>query len=449
MRSRAAARGIIALKAKIWNNPELDKYILNYGAGQTLFLEGDESQDLYILLEGELDIYKGQKKIAAIVEAGAIFGEMSFLLGKPRTATVKARTPIRCAKVPRPEIHEVLGEFTEAGREIIKILAQRLDATGRIVQGLKEFVDQLPEAVIITDMDGKLLTWNDSAVHLYGGDWGTKDKTSAEKLYAEPSLYREFMETVQSDDACAAEKVLEINHPTLGKRFVELKMTCLYDPHQNFQGVLSLGRDVTQARKLERKLKLAWMWLVPSLVLAGFLTVAVIFGLPYFSKGYQAVDLQKNELRNQLGRDFKVLSSFLQKVYLGGDQRQAMEMLSEFLELRDAGGVPYVGVVLLDPDKRVISAFVRGDLTAARRMVGTSYGRLNFQGPGDSLHKVLSVYRTHPDKPGSYRSLEMAFAVNKNGQQLGWLVFILDADELKKTFDADESTLLHFKYRPK
>ena len=431
---------------KIWTNPDLDKYILTYGAGQTLFLEGDESQDLYVLLEGELDIFKGQKKIAAIKESGALFGEMSFLLGKPRTATVKTRTPVRCAKVPRPEIHEVLGEFTEAGREIIKLLAQRLDATGRIVQGLKEFVDQLPEAVIITDMEGKLLTWNDSAVHLYGGDWGSKDSTPAEKLYSEPSLYRDFLDAVQSDGACSSDRVLEINHPTLGKRSIELKMTCLYDPHQNFQGVLSLGRDVTQAKKLERKLKLAWMWLVPSLALAGFLAVAVVYGLPYFNKGYQAVDLQKNELRNKLGRDFKVLSSFLQKVYLGGDQRQAMEMLSEFLELRDAGGVPYEGVVLLDPEKRVISAFIRGDAKSAKRMVGSSYARLNFQGENDSLHKVLTVYRTHPDKPGSYRSLEVAFEVLKNGQRLGWMVFMLDADELKKVFDADENTLLKFRY---
>ena len=49
---------------QIINNPELEKYAANIRAGQTIFLEGDESQDLYILVSGKVDIIKGNTKIA-------------------------------------------------------------------------------------------------------------------------------------------------------------------------------------------------------------------------------------------------------------------------------------------------------------------------------------------------------------------------------------------------
>ena len=47
---------------EVINDPDLEKYISTFQAGETIFLEGDHSQDLYILVSGELDILKGKKK---------------------------------------------------------------------------------------------------------------------------------------------------------------------------------------------------------------------------------------------------------------------------------------------------------------------------------------------------------------------------------------------------
>ena len=49
------------------NNPDLKKYLHSFDDGHRLFLEGDTSQDLFILVSGRLDILKGGKKIAEIV----------------------------------------------------------------------------------------------------------------------------------------------------------------------------------------------------------------------------------------------------------------------------------------------------------------------------------------------------------------------------------------------
>jgi CRP-like cAMP-binding protein len=42
----------------IINTQKLDKYIATFEVGQTLFLEGDDSQDLYILVDGKAGILK-------------------------------------------------------------------------------------------------------------------------------------------------------------------------------------------------------------------------------------------------------------------------------------------------------------------------------------------------------------------------------------------------------
>ncbi|HEX9909605.1 MAG TPA: cyclic nucleotide-binding domain-containing protein, partial [Desulfatiglandales bacterium] len=70
---------------EIIHNKDLEKYLKTYQKGDTIFREGDESQDLYLLVSGHLEILKGDKKIAEITEQGALFGELSSLLGAKRT----------------------------------------------------------------------------------------------------------------------------------------------------------------------------------------------------------------------------------------------------------------------------------------------------------------------------------------------------------------------------
>ncbi|MEA2038992.1 MAG: hypothetical protein U9N82_04075, partial [Thermodesulfobacteriota bacterium] len=41
-------------------------YLVTFKTGQTILLEGDDSQDLYILVSGEVDVIKGHKKITEI-----------------------------------------------------------------------------------------------------------------------------------------------------------------------------------------------------------------------------------------------------------------------------------------------------------------------------------------------------------------------------------------------
>jgi CRP-like cAMP-binding protein len=62
----------------------------SFAAGETVMAEGATDGVLYVLVEGAVEIVKGDVQINTVAEPGAIFGEVSVLLGLPHMATVKA-----------------------------------------------------------------------------------------------------------------------------------------------------------------------------------------------------------------------------------------------------------------------------------------------------------------------------------------------------------------------
>src|ERR1700720_3364071 len=59
-------------------------------AGTLVIHEGGTTGHLYVLIEGRLEVIKGDTVVASIAEPGAVVGEMSVLLDQPHTATVRA-----------------------------------------------------------------------------------------------------------------------------------------------------------------------------------------------------------------------------------------------------------------------------------------------------------------------------------------------------------------------
>ena len=62
----------------------------NVPAGASIIREGGTSGHLYVLIEGRLEVAKGDTVVAVISEPGAVLGEMSVLLDQPHSATVRA-----------------------------------------------------------------------------------------------------------------------------------------------------------------------------------------------------------------------------------------------------------------------------------------------------------------------------------------------------------------------
>ena len=77
----------------------------NLEQGQALMTEGEEGGELFLLLDGVVDVEVNGDRVAEI-GPGALLGERALLEGGKRTATVWATTPIRVAVVPPDAIDE-------------------------------------------------------------------------------------------------------------------------------------------------------------------------------------------------------------------------------------------------------------------------------------------------------------------------------------------------------
>jgi len=429
------------------NNPDVNKFLTRFEAGQTLFLEHDASQDLYILVSGELDVLKGQKKISEISEKGALFGEMSLFLESRRTATVKAKTEVQAIVIPPDKVETFLRDCPEVVWEITRYLARRLDTTSQILYGLNEFYDQLPDAVILTDREGKILSWNAAAARLYGRNWDQMRNRSIEEIYEEPKVYREFLSEVQ-DKFAVRERILKIRHPKMGVRFISTSMNVLYDGHHNFQGVFSLGRDVTDVQKIQKRYRRIRNWVIPSIVGIALLAGGAFVGYPYLTKGYLPMDTKKQDLKNQLAKDFLLLRSVLAEPFAAADREKTSSLMREFFEVQEASATTYTGLVLLTPEKRVFDAYaINMDEEELEEMIGNSYAGIPFQGMDESIHRVLSLYRVSREHPMGYRGIEVAFEMKRNGDFLGWLLFQMDTRKLDEMYDLNEEGLVRFRFK--
>ena len=58
--------------------------------GTVLIKEGGKTGHLFVLIAGRLEVLRGDAVVAVLSEPGAVTGEMSMLLDRPHTATVRA-----------------------------------------------------------------------------------------------------------------------------------------------------------------------------------------------------------------------------------------------------------------------------------------------------------------------------------------------------------------------
>ncbi len=113
----------------------------SFAPGEALLEDGTTSGALYILIEGEVEILKGDFQIRTVSDPGAIFGEVSALLGIPHMATVRAVTACRVYAVD--EAPEFLRSHREITYGVAELLAQRLHSiTTYLVDLKRQYEDQ-------------------------------------------------------------------------------------------------------------------------------------------------------------------------------------------------------------------------------------------------------------------------------------------------------------------
>jgi len=109
-----------------------DRYVITYRSGEVIFNEGDRGDRMFYILNGRVGVEKSGKFIA-ILEKGNYIGELSFLLGMPRSATVKAIEDTEVLTIDFQNIERLASEMPELIREILRQMALRVQRTTEIV----------------------------------------------------------------------------------------------------------------------------------------------------------------------------------------------------------------------------------------------------------------------------------------------------------------------------
>jgi CRP-like cAMP-binding protein len=102
--------------------------VKSYSQGETIFQQGEEAKQLYILIQGEVDLtVKTQEKIALmtskIEKEGAVFGTPSLMEPFRYNVTAKCLKPTKVLAIEAHHIRKKIEENPRMGGEIMRKLA--------------------------------------------------------------------------------------------------------------------------------------------------------------------------------------------------------------------------------------------------------------------------------------------------------------------------------------
>lgn len=131
-------------------------------AGHTLFRQGDDGHELYIVLDGligsSISLEDGSQREIASFRSGDFFGEMSIFESAPRSATCYAKEDSRVLKLPAIAFFSFIGKYSEAAIKImyrmLNITTQRLENTGEFLSDMVTWGENARRRAVIDEFTG-------------------------------------------------------------------------------------------------------------------------------------------------------------------------------------------------------------------------------------------------------------------------------------------------------
>ena len=115
------------------------RFLKHYPKGTTLFAEGDEGEELYIIRSGKVAIKKRVPHgeiVVAMLEKGDFFGEMALLERIPRTASAEMTEDGSMIVLGSQDFDEMLRNIPELAVRMLRKYSQRLRETTKQIEEL-------------------------------------------------------------------------------------------------------------------------------------------------------------------------------------------------------------------------------------------------------------------------------------------------------------------------
>ena len=114
----------------------IEKCINEFNVGDVIFEEGSTGRDLYVVLDGNVEIVKingSQKTVIVTLGKGEFFGEMAVIDGSARSATAISATPnTRVMRINHARFVYLVSQQPAFAMMIMDALSKRLRASNDI-----------------------------------------------------------------------------------------------------------------------------------------------------------------------------------------------------------------------------------------------------------------------------------------------------------------------------
>ena len=142
-------------------------------AGEWLFRMGDEGDQLFVVASGRLEIVLEEPppaRVARLLDRGEVVGEVAFVTGQPRSASVRARRDTELLEIHSAGFRDLLRQHTDVALGLLQVLARRL-ASGVPPSG---FTARTVAVVDLREQPGRTLL--NSLTDAFGGNVATVDR---------------------------------------------------------------------------------------------------------------------------------------------------------------------------------------------------------------------------------------------------------------------------------
>ena len=93
--------------------------------GHVLTREGERGREFFVLLDGTAEVRRRGRKVNTL-GPGDFLGEIALLARTPRTATVRATSPIQALVITDRELRTLLDHAPDIRMKLLEALAERL-----------------------------------------------------------------------------------------------------------------------------------------------------------------------------------------------------------------------------------------------------------------------------------------------------------------------------------
>ncbi len=121
-----------------------------------LIAENEPALAMFVLIEGQIEVVRGGVAIMQMSAPGSLLGEMSALLGRPYSATVRAVSEVKVYKIEDPGTF--LAERPVLLLRTAQLLAMRLDNATAYLSNLLAESEGREEFGVIEDVFGTLMS---------------------------------------------------------------------------------------------------------------------------------------------------------------------------------------------------------------------------------------------------------------------------------------------------